>query len=229
MLTISISVTEAWKAKHPQALIGILEVSRVDNTVACPELDQRKRVVEVSLRQRYKAFARSDLVCTGVLRDYVRYYKLFEKTYHVQLQLESIVLKGKSLRNVSPLVDANFVSELETLVLTAGHDVAKLRQPLCIDVSRTGDSIVQMDGSVKSMRAGDMVMRDADGISCSIIYGQDNRSAISAQTTHVIYAAYAPPGVSETVVQTQLQGVLNYIRTFAPNCVVKQQSLLRAL
>jgi DNA/RNA-binding domain of Phe-tRNA-synthetase-like protein len=225
---IAISLTEACKATHPQALIGILEVAQVDNTVACPELDQRKRVVEVALRQRYKGFERADFVATSVLCEYVRYYKLFEKTYHVQLQLESIVLKGKPLPNVSPLVDANFVSELETLVLTAAHDVANLRQPVCIDVSRTGDSIVQMNGAVKSMRAGDIVIRDAEGISCSIIYGQDNRSAISAHTTHALYVACAPPGVSEPAVQAQLEGVLNYIRTFAPNCVVKQQSVLRA-
>jgi len=47
----------------------------------------------------------------------------------VQLQVESIVSKGKSLPNVTPLVDANFVAEVETLVLTAGHDVAKLQAP----------------------------------------------------------------------------------------------------
>ena len=228
-MAIPISVTETWKAAHPEALIGILEVSQVDNTVACPELDQRKRAVEVSLRECYKGFARSDFVSTEVLSHYVRYYKSFEKTYHVQLQLESIVLKGKSLPNVSPLVDANFVSELETLVLTAGHDVAKLGAPLCIDVSRSGESIVQMDGSIKSMRAGDMVMRDADGVSCSIIYGQDNRSPISPRTTHVLYVAYAPPGVAQAVVESQLQGILNSVRMFTPGCVVQQQSVLRAI
>jgi DNA/RNA-binding domain of Phe-tRNA-synthetase-like protein len=164
----------------------------------------------------------------GVLGDYVRYYRSFEKTYHVLLQLESIVLKGKSLPNVSPLVDANFVSELETLVLTAGHDVAKLREPVWIDVSRTDESIVQMDGKARAMRAGDMIMRDADGISCSIIYGQDNRSAISPATRHVLYVSYAPPGVTEAAVQSQLQGILNYVRTFAPKCVVEQQLVLGA-
>ncbi|OGA49985.1 MAG: hypothetical protein A3G25_00375 [Betaproteobacteria bacterium RIFCSPLOWO2_12_FULL_63_13] len=69
---------------------------------------------------------------------YDRYYKRFNKTYHVQLQVESIVLKGKSVPNVSPLVDANFVAEIETLVRTAGHDAAKLQGLISIDVSREG-------------------------------------------------------------------------------------------
>ena len=224
---ISISVTDAWKAAHPGALIGILEVSQVDNAVASADLNERKRAVEASLRERYKGFARADFVSAPVMSEYVRYYKLFGKTYHVLLQLESIVLKGKPLPDVSPLVDANFIAEVETLVVTAGHDVANLRAPVCIDVSRAGDSLVQMGGSTKSMPAGDMVMRDAGGMSCSIIYGQDNRSPISSRTTHALYVAYAPSGVSETAVESQLRGILGYIRTFAPRCVVEQQTLLK--
>ena len=53
-------------------------------------------------------------------------------------KIESIVLKGKSVPNVSPLVDANFVAEIETLVRTAGHDAAKLQGLISIDVSREG-------------------------------------------------------------------------------------------
>ena len=200
----------------------------MDNAVACGELDQRKRRVEQSLRERFAGLSRPEYTTVEVLRHYVRYYKAFEKTYHVQLQLESIVSKNKSLPSVSPLVDANFVAELETLVLTAGHDVAKLRAPLCIDLSRAEDVIVQMNGSVKPMRAGDMVMRDADAVSCSIIYGQDNRSPISPRTTHALYVAYAPPGVPAAAVESQLTGVLANVRTFAPGCAVLQQTLLRA-
>jgi len=200
----------------------------VDNAVACGELDQRKRRVEQSLRERFAGLSRPEYTTVEVLRHYVRYYKAFEKTYHVQLQLESIVSKNKSLPSVSPLVDANFVAELETLVLTAGHDVAKLRAPLCIDLSRAEDVIVQMNGSVKPMRAGDMVMRDADAVSCSIIYGQDNRSPISPRTTHALFVAYAPPGVPAAAVESQLTRVLANVRTFAPGCAVLQQTLLRA-
>jgi len=139
------------------------------------------------------------------------------------------VLKGKPLPDVSPLVDANFVAELETLVLTAGHDAAKLREPLSIDVSRAGDQIVQMNGTQRPIRAGDMIMRDAGGISCSILYGQDNRSPISRGTTHALYVAYAPAGVPEPAVQAQLQGILDNIRTFAPGAIDEQRFFVRRI
>lgn len=211
---------------HPRASIGVLEVAGVLNTAPAPGLEQRKRDLEAALRQRYQGFTRTAFVALPVMAAYVRYYKAFEKTYHVQLQLESIVLKGKSLPRVSPLVDANFAAELDTLVLTAGHDMAKLRAPLSIDVSRAGDAITQMNGALRPMREGDIVMRDAGGVSCSIIYGQDNRSPISAATTHVLYVAYAPAGVPQAAVQAQLEGILDHVRAFAPQCEVRQHQVL---
>jgi DNA/RNA-binding domain of Phe-tRNA-synthetase-like protein len=88
--------------------------------------------------------------------------------------------------------------------------------------------MTQMNGSIRPIREGDMVMRDGGGISCSIIYGQDNRSPISARTTHALYVAYAPPGVPETAAAAQLDGILANIRSFAPGCVVEQRTLLKA-
>src|SRR6185295_2668656 len=105
---------------------------------------------------------------------------------HVQLQLESIVLKGKHLPDVSPAVDANFMAEVETLILTAGHDCTKLHGAISIDVSRVGDHMTQMNGAFKAIRSGDMIMRDAEGICCSIIYGQDARSPITPETARVL-------------------------------------------
>jgi DNA/RNA-binding domain of Phe-tRNA-synthetase-like protein len=223
-----VTSTEAWRGAHPGALIGVLEVSHVDNRSAAPELEARKRAIEGRLRQNFGRYTRAEFVALPVMRDYVRYYRKFDKTYHVLQQLESVALKGKSLPSISPLVDANFAAELETLVLTAGHDLGKLEAPLCIDFSREGDSLVPMNGSAKRLPAGDMVMRDAKGIACSILYGQDSRSPISASTTSALYVAYAPAGVGEAAVRAQLDAILFNVRNFAPSCAVEQRAILAA-
>ncbi len=225
---LAVTATQAWKSAHAGALIGLLEVSGVVNKSASPELEALKRVTETRLRERFGRYTRAELVALPVMRDYVRYYNRFDKTYHVLQQLESVALKGKSLSSVSPQVDANFAAELETLVLTAGHDVAKLQHPLRIDVSVDSDTLVQMSGSPKRLPAGDMVMRDAQGLSCSILYGQDNRSPLSASTTTALYVAYAPAGVGEEAVRAQLDAVLANIRMFARACTLEQLALLPA-
>ena len=97
-----------------------------------------------------------------------------------------------------------------------------------MDVSRAGDCMTQMNGTSRPIRAGDMVMRDAGGICFSIIYGQDNRSPISAQTSHVLYVAYAPAGISAELVDTQLRRIEENIRLFSPAAVVEQHDILPA-
>ena len=223
-----ISVTDGWRTAHPGAAIGLLELSGVANTLTPSQLNERKREIETRLRARYQGFTRQDFVSLPVMAAYERYYKRFDKTYHVQLQVESIVLKGKNLPDVSPLVDSNFIAEVETLVLTAGHDVAKLQGPVLMDVSQEGDQITQMNGTIRPIRAGDMLMKDANGISCSIIYGQDNRSPISPETSHVLYVAYAPTGVPTETVEAQLRIIEENVRLFSPTAIVEQHRLFSA-
>ncbi len=225
---LSILATNEWHILHPGATIGLLELSDVDNSGSSPILNERKREIEAHLRERYKGFTRQDFLSLPVMLAYDRYYKRFNKTYHIQLQVESIVLKGKDLPNVSPAVDSNFMAEVETLVLTAGHDVRKLREPVLIDTSREGDQMTQMSNVSKAIRAGDMIMRDAAGISCSIIYGQDNRSPISPETSHILYVAYAPAGVPAESVDAQLWRIEEHIRLFSPDATVEQHRLLIA-
>jgi len=225
---LPIVATEQWKAAHPGAGIGLLELSNLANNGTAISLDDRKRETEARLRQRYAGFSRRDFAVLPVMAAYVGYYKQFDKTYHVLQQVESIALKGKRLPNVSPLVDANFVAEVETLVLTAGHDAEKLRGDIAIDASRDGDQLTQMDGTSRAMRARDMIMRDAGGICCSILYGQDNRSPISAATTHALYVAYAPAGVPAETVESHLQAVEEHVRLVCPSAVTEQRRLLLA-
>ena len=211
-----IDITHRWYTTFPGGHVGLLLVGNVDNSPRVTPLDQRKRAIESHLRHTFAGFSRTDLLELAVLQAYRTYYKKFGKTYHVQLQLESVVHNGKSLPNVSPLVDANFAAELETLILTAGHDADLLEAPLTIDATLGGETFTQINGSVRSLKPQDMMMSDGKGIICTIIYGQDARTPISPNTRRALYVAYAPAGVSAAMVQQQLDSIHENILLAAP-------------
>ncbi len=225
---INISATPEWSSAHPGAAIGLLELSGVVNRSASVELNQRKRETEAQLRNLYAGYSRQDFLTLPTMAAYEKYYRHFDKTYHVLLQVESIVVKYRNLPDVSPLVDSKLTAEVSSQILTAGHDVAKLDPPVVIDVSYADDEILNINGEKKPIRPGDMVMRDAHGICCTILYGQDNRSPISPQTTNVLYVAYAPAGVVHSEVRSHLAQVEANIRLFAPHAVMEQNRLLTA-
>ncbi len=225
---MQIEVTNRWHNNFPDGHVGILLMEGVDNTQPAPTLDIHKREMEKTLRSKYADFSRKELIEINPLNAYRTYYKKFNKTYHVQLQLESIVLKGKSLPNVSPLVDATFAAELETLVLTASHDVDLLEGPLTIDATQGTEQFTQMNGTTRTLKPNDMMMQDAKGVICTIIYGQDNRTPISAKTTRALYVAYAPPGVPATLVQQQLDAIRDNILLFAPEASTEMVKIFSA-
>jgi DNA/RNA-binding domain of Phe-tRNA-synthetase-like protein len=222
---MKISFSDEFRAHHPEAIIGVLELSGVDNRIPSQALNDRKREIETDLRNRYQGFSRPDFISIPIMASYRAYYKGFKKSFHLQLQLESLVLKGKPLPEINPLVDANFMAELEHLILTAGHDLNKLNPPIVFDVSKEGDHITLMNGATKPMRSGDMLMRDVHGVSCSVIYGQDNRSPISSRTSHVLYVAYAPAGVSREGIESHFQTLTAHILLFSPQAKIEQYQL----
>ena len=71
--------------------------------------------------------------------------------------------------------------------------MARVDGELLLDISRPGEHMTQMNGTDKALLPGDMVMRDAQGICCTILYGQDNRSPVTPATVGVLYVTYAPP------------------------------------
>lgn len=225
---MQIDMTDRWHETFPGAHIGVLLVGDVDNTTRVTSLDDRKREVEGRLREGYAGVSRAELLELPVLKAYNSFYRAFGNTYHVQLQLESVVHKNKPLPSVSPLVDANFVAELQTLVLTAGHDAARLYEPLTVDAAQGSETLVQMSGAKKMLKPGDMMMSDSRGIICTILYGQDDRTPISPGTRRALYVAYAPAGVPVGTLEVQLTTIYDNIRLFAPDAEVEQLGVYSA-
>ena len=216
---LDMTTSERWHEVFSGGNVGVLLLEGIDNSERVPPLDTHKRELEKRLRQRFADYTRKDYLELDVLEAYHNYYRRFGNTYHVQAQLESVV-KGKALPSVSPLVDANFVAELETFVLTAGHDADLLQPPLSIDATRGAETFVQLNGREKQLKANDMMMRDASGIVCTILYGQDKRTPISPKTTRALYVAYAPAGVPKTAVVAQLEAIRANVEVFSPEARV---------
>ena len=209
-------------------MIGLLEISRVDNTVAAPELDAEKRRVEAEVRERYANYERNDFRALPVVAAYHEYYKRFKKTYHVLQQVESVALKGRSLPNVSPLVDANFAAEMKTLLLTAGHDLDRLSGKIVMDIAGATEEMTQMNGKTKTLYPNDMVMRVDGKVVCSIIYGQDNHSFITSKTRRVLYVTYVPTNIPQKDIEDHLNMLEKHVQLFAKSASIESRKILKA-
>jgi DNA/RNA-binding domain of Phe-tRNA-synthetase-like protein len=221
-----LQLSASFRDRYPEAYIGILALENVTNAGGDPGLNARKKALETQLREQYKGLARADLLQTEPLRSFASYYKSFRKTYHVLLQLESIVMGGKDIPRADCLVEAMFMAELKNQMLTAGHDRAALHPPLQASVAIGDEEFVTMSGRAQILTAGDMYVRDGDGILSAVLHGPDARTKIGLQTTKVLYVVYAPPGVDRTAVAAHLDDIRENVGIFSPAARVTALSVL---
>jgi DNA/RNA-binding domain of Phe-tRNA-synthetase-like protein len=217
-----LAISDAWKETYPGASIGILTMRDVHNPVQHPALAERKAELERDIRAGYAGYDRAKLKALPVLQAYTDYYKRFRKTYHVQLQLESVAFKGKPIPSVAALVEAMFMAELRDLLLTSGHDLEAVQPPISIDVADGSERFVRMDGQEQQTKPDDMIISDSVAILSSVIYGPDRRTQIGPETRQVLFTTYAPPGIEPETVRQHLQHIRDYVLLVAPEAQVTQ-------
>lgn len=215
------NVTSAWKSAFPGAHAGVLVMRNISNPAHHKELEKRKTELEEQLRIQFAGQDRSAIASHPILQVYGEYYRRFKKTYHVQLQLESIVLKGKSIPSVAALVESMFMAEVKNMLLTAGHDLDTLQLPLTLDVTTGDESYVLLRGENQTAKAGDMIIRDGLGIISNIIYGPDQRTQITADTRNVVFTVYGPNGIDKPAILQHLRDMQENVMLVAPSAQVE--------
>ena len=206
---------------YPEALLGLLAIRDVCNPNQQEQLDKCKIKLEKELRDKYAGLDRVCLKNIESIKPYIDYYKRFQKTYHVLLQLESIVFKNKSIPRVASLVETMFMAEMKNFLLTAVHDLDTINLPITLDVSKGDEKYIQLSGNKKKLMPNDMMVSDLHGITSSIIYGPDKRTRINFNTRNVLFVVYAPPGIRRSQVLQHLEDIKKYVQIISPESTVE--------
>lgn len=222
---MDIRIADGWRKAYPEASIGILAINEVENPPEHSALAEHVRQVEDELRSQWAVTTRADLNRIPEFEAYRSYYKRFDKTYFVQLQFESIALKGKQLRSNGALVLAMFAAEVRNRLLTAGHDLANIKGAVTIGVAEGGERYIGIDGRDLALQPGDMYMHDEAGIISSVVYGPDDRTRITPATRSVLFCVYAPAGIRAEAVESHLADIANNVRLVAPEASIMQQQV----
>ena len=222
VIVLSESLKKAW----PGGFIGALLMGGLASRGTQDPLGEKRKELENTLRNSYGDLDRSELRVLEPMKSYVEYYRNFKKTYHVLLQLESVVFKNRTIPAVSPPVEAMFMAELKNQLLTAGHDADTISLPVTVDVSAGGEKYLLLSGKEAEAVGGDMVMRDTGGIISSVLYGPDSRSRITPRTDKALFTVYAPPGIRKSMLDRHFEDIRRYVSLFAPAAAAERQEVL---
>lgn len=216
-----LKVSGAWNSDHPGAAAGVLLMRDVANPSSHPSLDRHVTACEADLRSRLGGGDRQALRALPVLQAYAAYYRRYRKTYHVELQLESVALKGKAIPRSPALVAAMVAAELKNLLLTAGHDFDAIEPPVTLGAATGNERYTLLSGREEELKVGDMMMVDTRGVISSVLHGPDQRTRLTPDTRHALFAVYAPRGIDPALVRGHLEDLRDNVLLVAPDARVE--------
>ncbi len=210
MLIVDRSVGRA----YPGTKMGILVMKGVSYSNPYPEHEIDGVIDE--LGHKFAHLERKELKELYPVNAYIAYYKKFGYNYHLLAQLESVLKGKKALASDSGLLLAMFLSEIDGMLLTAGHDLSKLRLPLQLKTATGTEIYRSISGKEMTAVSGDLILNDGNGTISSILRGPDYNSLITASTSEVLFSIYAPPGIDEEYIEANLRKLESRISASSP-------------
>lgn len=219
-----IALTQAFHTAFPDGVFGALVIRDCPNRPRATAIAGEQRMVEARLRER---FTEDTIDSDATAMAYASHFRRFGGRYPVTHQAKTI-LAGRAIESTSALVEVMFTAELDSLVLTSGHDLGALRDPLYVDVARAGDAYTKLSGKEQAPRPGDMIVRDAGGIIASVIYGPDSRTRLREDSPAALFGAWCPRGIPAAAVEAHLETLARLLRREWPGATVEGPQLLCA-
>jgi hypothetical protein len=211
-----LEIAEGAREAYARWRIGLLEMGELGARSRSPALEGLVRRVEESLEERLGGKSRKELAATRPLDLYSGHFGRRGRAYPVLLQAEAIASRGRRLEMPDPLVLAMFAAELESLLLTAGHDLDALKAPLVLALADGASAMPTLGGSEKTPPEGDLIMRDAEGLVASVLLGPDSRTRMAPSTSRALFVVYSPPGIGAEELEAGLDRIEEAVALACP-------------
>lgn len=194
--------TDIWRATNsfPHGIAILRDVARksANKRVAARKVDALNEIREFedSIRKRMSC--------------YETLFKSFNYESPLRQQLERTLAQG--FPTVNRFVDTLFICEMTTGILMGAQDYGQISGKLIFDLATEGEQYEGMQDTV-ICKQDETVVRDDQSILASFFQGPDQRTAITRQTSDVIFFAFSATGIPD---QDVLEALNKAVEILAP-------------
>ncbi|OLS25237.1 MAG: Phenylalanine--tRNA ligase beta subunit [Candidatus Heimdallarchaeota archaeon LC_2] len=205
-LNVNVSISNNLQQEFPDLKIAIMKVKNIDYQSDETKLKQEKQKIEKFIGTNYQ-----DVKNLDVIKSYNQFFKKFGKVYPIQYQIQSII-DGKGLPSTIKVVEAMFMAELQTMFLTAGHDLDKIEGNLKVELTDGDEKYLKINQKDQILKPKDLICSDNRGIISSVLYGPDFRTRITKNTENCLFFSYFPYGQDDANINGHFNSILKYIK-----------------
>jgi len=115
---------------------------------------------------------------------------------------------------VNLYIDTHIMAEMGHGILMAIQDLERFKEGWRLDLSEEGETYQAVSGKVNPCKEEEIVLRDEEGIVCSLFQGPDFRTKIDPSSRNIAVYVFTAPGVKEEFVSKGLQSALEILEKF---------------
>jgi DNA/RNA-binding domain of Phe-tRNA-synthetase-like protein len=115
---------------------------------------------------------------------------------------------------VNLYIDAHIIAEMYHGILMAIQDLDRFNGEWRLDLSKEGEVFQGVSGRRLYCKEEEIVLRDEEGIVCSLFQGPDFRTKVDASTKNIAIYVFTAPGIQEEYVANGLQLALEILQKF---------------
>ena len=181
-------MSERYRTAYAGVGFGLTLITSCQNHQNPPGFDQYKRKLLRKMRKREtlaEITARIDI--------YAEFFQSFGFECPLTKHLKRTINSGFPRYDL--IVDAHFMAEMCAGILVAVTDYDCFDGNLTLDAAAEGEMCAGMGGREFITKENEIVLRDEKEIVCVLCQGADEKTRACEDTTHVLFYAYAVPGI----------------------------------
>ena len=204
---VSLTISDAYRNRFPNLGFGIGSIQDCVFFEKREDFKLYKREILRKLKRR---------VTLAQMEERIQLYDKFFQEWGYPCPLpghfKRAVEMGFPIVNL--YIDAHIIAEMCQGILVAIQDLDRFRGAWTLDLAREGETFQGVSGKAVICKDGEIVLRDEEGIVCSLFQGPDSKTKVDPGSRNIVVYVFAAPGVEENPVSDGLQLVLEILGKF---------------
>lgn len=204
---VSLIITDAYRLRFPNLSFGIGTIQDCTYFEKSDSFKLYKREFLRKMRRR---------TSLAQIEERINLYDQFFKEWGYPCPLpghfKRTIEMGFPIVNL--YIDTHIIAEMCHGILMAIQDLDRFQGKWRLDLASEGETFQGVSGNMIRCKKEEIVLRDEEGIVCSLFQGPDFRTKVDASSKDMVVYVFTAPGVQEEQISNGIQLALEILQKF---------------
>ncbi|MHA1581718.1 MAG: B3/B4 domain-containing protein [Candidatus Baldrarchaeia archaeon] len=216
-----------WDKEVKEKISGLhLTLGIIKNVKVTSSTDKNKEIYNRVVFMIKEKFNLENLKNDHIIRAYRDFYWHYLKIDPTKVRpageaLIRRILSGKSIPNISNVVDAYNTASIETRISLGAYNYELLKFPLHVRFAKSGEKFKPIGKNVIQLTGRELVLADQEKIICLYPHRDSDDTKVDLNTRNVLIVGYGVPNIDSEIVFDAVKIACNYILEVAGGTVEK--------